>query len=67
MGNWKIEIEGLGIHHNGREDDADALAKDFVRSLIAKGQKVSSARLLMTNGTTTAACWTWSPDDEAPK
>ena len=26
MGNWKIEIEGLGIHHSGREDDADAFA-----------------------------------------
>lgn len=50
MGNWKIEIEGLGIHHNGREDDADALAKDFVRGLIAKGHKVTSARLVLTNG-----------------
>lgn len=49
MGNWKIEIDGFGIHHNSREDDADALAKDFVRGLIAKGHKVTSARLVLAN------------------
>lgn len=47
MGNWKIEIEGLGIHDNGRPDDVEALAADFVEHLKAKGQRVDGARVVI--------------------
>ena len=49
MGNWKIEIDGHGIHHNGRTDDADAMAKAFVQALIGAGHEVKSAKLMLTN------------------
>lgn len=50
MGTWKIEIEGHGCHHNGREDDAEVMATAFVASLRAAGHDVSAATLTLTDG-----------------
>jgi hypothetical protein len=33
MGQWSMHIEGHGIHDNGRDDDADAMLKEFVARL----------------------------------
>ncbi len=43
MGNWHISIKGCGIHHNGRKDDAEQMAADFVDQLKASGQTITSA------------------------
>jgi hypothetical protein len=48
MGNWDISIKGVGIHHNGREDDAEQMAAEFVKALKGKGHSISSA--VMTYG-----------------
>lgn len=45
MGNWDISIKGVGIHHNGREDDVEQLAAEFVKKLKEKGQTVGDAKL----------------------
>jgi len=52
MGSWKIEVEGHGIHHNGRPDDAEVMAAVFVGELRAKGHKVGRADFTLTGGTT---------------
>lgn len=49
MGNWNITIKGHGIHHNGRPDDADALARAFVKTLREKGHDVSAASFELTS------------------
>ena len=34
MGNWIINIQGVGAHHNGKpEEDADLAAVEFVAKL----------------------------------
>ncbi len=43
MGNWNITVRGIGIHHNGRPDDAEAMAKVFVQSLKAAGHQILGA------------------------
>jgi hypothetical protein len=43
MGNWRITIEGVGIHENGRYDDADAIGRRTVKALGLAGQGVSYA------------------------
>lgn len=41
MGNWVINIEGTGMHHNARNPkDADVLAEEVVRILREAGQHV---------------------------
>jgi len=52
MGTWTITIEGHGIHHNGRQDDAEVMASVFVGELLAAGHGVSQAKLVLTGGTT---------------
>jgi hypothetical protein len=37
MGHWRITVEGHGIHHNSRPDDANEIAKKFVQDLRAAG------------------------------
>lgn len=54
MGNWKIEIEGCGIHHNNRPDDAEQMAADFVAQLRAKGHTIQRAKLTLLSYTTVA-------------
>jgi hypothetical protein len=48
MGNWHISIKGVGIHHNGRKDDAEQMAADFVDELKKAGHSVTHAE--MTHG-----------------
>jgi hypothetical protein len=45
MGNWHISIEGVGIHHNGRKDDADAVFVETVRQLKESGHTVTHASI----------------------
>lgn len=45
MGRWRITIDGVGCHHNGRRDiDADLAATDFVRELRTQGHNLEAAR-----------------------
>lgn len=48
MGNWKISITGHGIHHNGRQDDAETMAAVFIGELLAAGHEVSAAEFILT-------------------
>lgn len=43
MGDWAITIEGTGVHHNGIEQDADAVAARTVQELLKAGHKIHSA------------------------
>lgn len=44
MGNWNINIQGVGCHHNGKPDlDADLAAIEFVAKLRAQGHTVEAA------------------------
>lgn len=44
MGNWNINIQGVGSHHNKNSpDDANAMAKAFVASLARVGHVIESA------------------------
>lgn len=44
MGNWNITIRGVGCHHNKKyPKDANRMAADFVRQLIAAGHSVVAA------------------------
>jgi hypothetical protein len=50
MGNWNINIQGVGCHHNtGRDEDwrkqndADIQFKEFVESLRKAGHCIQSA------------------------
>lgn len=49
MGNWNITIEGHGIHHNNRDDDANAMAAEFVKDLKAKGHDITSAKFQLVS------------------
>jgi hypothetical protein len=43
MGNWSIHIEGVGPHHNGKEEDSDAVFVETFNSLVAKGHTLTHA------------------------
>lgn len=45
MGNWDISIKGTGCHHNGREDDAEQMAAEFVKKLQGAGHVVEHAAI----------------------
>ena len=45
MGNWTINIEGTGPHHNKQDFDADEIARYTVRTLKAKGHTVEHATI----------------------
>jgi len=48
MGNWNINIQGIGAHHNTATDtprDAEKLAAEFVEKLKAAGQKIEWATI----------------------
>lgn len=52
MGRWRITIDGVGCHHNGkREMDADLAAKDFVAELKQQGHTLEAARFEMLGAT----------------
>lgn len=54
MGNWRIEIEGVGPHHGSdpvqHPDDAEKLAAAFVRELVAHGQRIARANFVKIEG-----------------
>lgn len=50
MGNWEIVVRGHGIHHNGRENDAEVMAKLFVEDLRAEGHDIECAIFSLTGG-----------------
>lgn len=44
MGNWAINVQGIGAHHNENADiDADLAAAAFVETLRKQGHMVESA------------------------
>lgn len=43
MGNWNITIQGTGMHHNGKREDANEIAKVCVDTLKKAGQNVEMA------------------------
>ena len=46
MGNWNINIQGVGCHHNGKpEIDVDIAMKDIVELLKKQGHTIESATL----------------------
>lgn len=51
MGDWKIEIKGVGAHDNGKPSDADAIARVLAAMLLAYGQNVKVARFVLTDFT----------------
>jgi hypothetical protein len=50
MGAWNIVIKGHGIHHNGRDDDANVMARKFAESLKLAGHDVNAATFQLVNG-----------------
>lgn len=46
MGDWTITIHGTGIHHNGRSDDADAIAARAVAELKKNGHHIRHAEIV---------------------
>jgi len=58
MGNWTIVVKGVGVHHNGVNDegepsvpeDADLMAKAFVEDLRSKGHSIESATITQHGG-----------------
>jgi hypothetical protein len=49
MGNWRITISGHGGHHNGRPDDAEALARGLVEDMQATGHQITKAEFVLTD------------------
>lgn len=44
MGNWNINIQGVGIHHNtNNPKDANQMAANFVRQLLDAGHSIETA------------------------
>jgi len=44
MGNWNINIQGVGPHHNiNHAADANRMADGFVRMMKAAGHQITSA------------------------
>ena len=49
MGNWNINIQGVGAHHNAdNPTDADKMARVFAKQLLTAGHTVESA--IFTHG-----------------
>lgn len=51
MGYWRITISGHGGHHNGRPDDAEALARGLVEDMRETGHHVAEAEFVLTDTT----------------
>jgi hypothetical protein len=44
MGNWNINIQGIGIHHNTNQpNDANKMAAEFVQKLADAGHTIEGA------------------------
>lgn len=50
MGNWNIEIKGVGAHHNGVDEDADRMARAFVQQLAEDGHAIEAASFTVADG-----------------
>jgi diphthamide synthase subunit DPH2 len=60
MGNWAITIQGIGSHHNkALPDDANRMARRFVKELKKAGHTIVSADF--THGANEDLC---DPDTE---
>lgn len=46
MGNCLVSVHVTGGHHNGRQDDIDQLAADFVEALQDAGHNVTAAAIV---------------------
>lgn len=52
MGNWNINIQGIGSHHNqNNPTDSNLMAEKFVRDLMKAGHCVEAA--VFTSGSKT--------------
>lgn len=50
MGNWLVIVKGCGTHHNdGKDYDADKMAKDFIKKLKEEGQTIIDAEFILHN------------------
>jgi hypothetical protein len=73
MGTWKITVEGHGIHHNNRADDANEMARGFGNALLRNGHGLKEVQFQLTNsdGTPCAPVETIAldaqPSTEAPE
>jgi hypothetical protein len=45
MGDWNLQVAGVGPHHNGDETDVDQVAKTLVRELREAGHTVTLAHV----------------------
>jgi hypothetical protein len=53
MGNWNINIQGIGCHHNANNPkNADQMARRFVEELIEAGHTVEVANFTAGGKTT---------------
>lgn len=49
MGTWRILVDGHGIHHNDKAEDADKLARKLVALLKDAGQDIHRAEFQLTD------------------
>lgn len=47
MGDYRILVEGHGMHHNNRASDADHLARELVDNLKKTGHEISKAEIVL--------------------
>lgn len=45
MGNWNINIQGIGAHHNSSTSDIDFLVTEFINKIHNAGQRIEIATL----------------------
>lgn len=45
MGNWNVNIQGVGIHDNGLEGDVEQMTNEFVKKLRAAGHSIQHAKV----------------------
>jgi hypothetical protein len=49
MGTWRVTVEGHGIHDYGRDEDANAMATQFVLDLRAAGHDHVNGKFELTD------------------
>lgn len=60
MGNWNMNIQGLGFHHGGAPADADRMFAKFVDELRAAGHSLQVATFTHGSAQGEAAAADWS-------
>ena len=66
MGNWSMHIEGRGIHDNGKDEDADAMLRDFAARLRITGHDVQAVSFTSGVVKTLAVSQTGSVESPPP-